>query len=150
MRGNINSNKGITLLALILYIIVTIIVISMLSLVMTHFRNNLGNVDEKSVSEVEFDKLNLYLLKETRDEENFVVNIIDGKKLELFNGNTYIYNEAEKAVYLNNNIKIAQSIDSCEFIYKEDDNIRKGILTIRVSINGKEQTKEYILAKEIN
>jgi len=155
LRGNINSNKGITLVALILYIIVTIIVISMLSLVMTHFRNNLGNVDEKSVQEAEFDKLNLYLLKEVKEEDNFVVTVMDdnedgkAEKLVLFNGNTYTFVESEKAIYLNNNIKAAQGIDSCEFSYEDDERKRQETLTVKTTINGQQQIREYIFTREI-
>lgn len=141
------NDRGITLVILILYIIVTIIVISMLSMLIMYFRNNLGDLDEKSVQEAEFNKINLYLLEETKNENNFVVAITEGSKLELFNGNTYTFVKSEKAIYLNDNIKIAQGIESCNFSYVDDE--RKEKLIVSLTINGQEQTTEYIFEREI-
>ena len=110
------KNNGITLITLIIYIILTLLVLGMLSVLGMNFRKNLNNTNEQTIRDIEFDKLNLQLLKETKTEGN-VINESESNstKIVFSNGNVYTYNEAEQTVYLNENIKIAEHIEACTF-----------------------------------
>ena len=113
------KNNGITLIILIIYIILTLLILGLLSVLGMNFRKNLSNMNEKTVYDTEFDKLNLQLLKETKTEGN-VINESESNstKIVFSNGNVYTYNEAEQTVYLNENIKIAEHIEACTFKIK--------------------------------
>ena len=110
------KNNGITLIILIIYIILTLLILGLLSVLGMNFRNNLSNMNEKTVYDTEFDKLNLQLLKETKTEGN-VINESESNstKIVFSNGNTYTYDEQEQTVFLNDNIKIAEYIEECTF-----------------------------------
>ncbi len=114
------NNKGITLLVLIVYIILIIMVLGILSVMTANFRKNLGNLDDASVKDVEFDKINLQLLKETKDSTN-KLNKDDSQphEIKFTNGNKYTYDSDTKTIYLNDNIKIAENIEECAFTIDE-------------------------------
>ena len=94
------KNNGITLIILIIYIILTLLILGLLSVLGMNFRNNLSNMNEKTVYDTEFDKLNLQLLKETKTEGN-VINESESNstKIVFSNGNTYTYDEQEQTVF---------------------------------------------------
>ena len=110
------KNNGITLIILIIYIILTLLILGLLSVLGMNFRKNLSNMNEKTVYDTEFDKLNLQLLKETKTEGN-VINESESNstKIVFSNGNIYTYDEQEQAIYLNDSIKIAEFIETCTF-----------------------------------
>ena len=114
--NKMRKNNGITLIILIIYIILTLLILGLLSVLGMNFRNNLSNMNEKTVYDTEFDKLNLQLLKETKTEGN-VINESESNstKIVFSNGNTYTYDEQEQTVFLNDNIKIAEYIEECTF-----------------------------------
>src|SRR5690625_3409513 len=114
--NKMRKNNGITLIILIIYIILTLLILGLLSVLGMNFRNNLSIMNEKTVYDTEFDKLNLQLLKETKTDGN-VINESESNstKIVFSNGNTYTYDEQEQTVYLNDNIKIAEYIEECAF-----------------------------------
>lgn len=136
------NNRGITLVTLIAYIILAILVISMLTALAAHFKKNLNNVTEISSRDVEFDKINLQLLKETKTEGNLIdENNSTDSRVTFTNGNTYTYKVDNKAIYLNDNIKVATDISSCKFdIQKEDKRQR---LNVEIEINGTTRNTTY-------
>lgn len=141
----LEKDNGITLISLVMYIILTIIVISALTIISSNFRNNIGNMNTETMQETEFDKLNLQMLKETKTDNNVIEkNETDSTKLVFSNENTYTYNENDKAIYLNDNIKIADHIENCLFNVEEINDKQK--LTITVNINGNTKVMEYILS----
>jgi len=141
------DNRGITLVTLIAYIILGMIVISMLTVLSIHFRDNLNDMTEFTSKDVEYDKLNLQLLKETKTKNNYIDTLLStSSKVVFTKGNTYTYVSADKTIYLNNNIKVAEDISSCTFLVSEENN--KGKLTATIEIEGNTRTTEYIFALE--
>lgn len=140
------QNKGITLITLIMYIIITLIVLGILGMLSRNFRSNLNNVNSKTVQEVEFDKLNVQLLKETKTEENFIdTGTATSTSITFANGNVYTFNETDKAVYLNDKIKIAENIKELFFEVVEESG--KQTLIIKVTIDNKTTVQEYIIPR---
>jgi len=139
-------NKGITLISLIVYIILSIMVLSMLTVLSMNFRDNINNLDESTVKDTEFDKLNLQLLKETKTENNLVdEEQTTSNKLVFTNGNTYTYEENN--IYLNNNIKIAENIEIFNVQVSNENNKQK--IKVSVTTEGKTRTTEYVCMSEL-
>ncbi len=114
------NNRGITLILVILYVLLTIIILGVLTILSTNFRKNLNNMNSQTVQDIEFDKLNVQLIKETKDETNKIKTAeTTESKLVFKNGNTYEFILEDNAVYLNNSIKIADNIENCTFEVEE-------------------------------
>ena len=146
---NIRNNKGITLIILILYIIVTIIVIGMLTTLSVYFRDNLNKMDVGTVQDVEFDKINLQFLKETKNETNKIdMENSDSTTIVFTNGKVYMYNSTDKAIYLDDNILIADKIEECTFNYVDNNGKQKLITSIK--INNITRITEYVLSNTEN
>lgn len=139
------EEKGITLISLTLYIVLSMIVLAMLAMLTIYFRKNLNNVNVQTEHEIEFDKLNVQLLKETKIENNKInTDKATSTKIEFTNGNIYEYFADEKAIYLNNNIKIAEHMTLCEF--EVDSQGDKQILITHVEIGEKGRKTEYVIS----
>ena len=141
------QNKGVTLITLMMYVIITLIVLGILGALNLNFRSNLKNVNSNTAQDVEFDKLNVQLLKETKTENNFIETATATKASITFaNGNKYTYSDAEEAVFLNDNIKIAENIKSCAFSVENTDT--EQVLKVRTLIGDKGQITEYVINKK--
>ena len=140
------KNRGITLISLIIYIILSIMVLGMLTVLSTHFKDNIGNLDISTVHDTEFDKLNLQLLKETKTENNYIdQEQTTTMKLVFTNGNTYTYES--DAIYLNDNIKIAENIEAFSFEISNENNKQK--IKVTVTIDGITRTTDYVILSEV-
>ena len=142
------QNKGVTLITLMMYVIITLIVLGILGALNLNFRSNLKNVNSNTAQDVEFDKLNVQLLKETKTENNFIETATATKASITFaNGNKYTYSDAEETVFLNDNIKIAENIKSCAFSVENTDT--EQVLKVRTLIGDKGQITEYVMKKKV-
>ena len=140
------QNKGITLITLIMYIILTLVVLGILGMLSRNFRSNLNNVNVKTAQDVEHDKLNVQLLKETKITDNLIESgNSNNNNIKFKNGNTYTYNIEDNAVYLNNNIKIAENIT--ELSFEVIDTPTKQTLTMKTTINNRTVVSEYVMSK---
>ena len=141
------QNKGITLITLIIYILLAMIALGLINTLVISFRKNLNNVNSKTAQEVEFDKLNVQLLKETKTEENFIdTGTATSTSITFENGNVYTFNETDKAVYLNDKIKIAGNISTCAFVIEDTDT--EQILKLKTVLGDKTQITEYVMNKK--
>ena len=61
------NNKGITLVSLIGYVILSMLVISILTVITANFRKNFNELDVQAVQDIEFDKINMQISKEKRE-----------------------------------------------------------------------------------
>ena len=140
------QNKGVTLITLMMYIILTLVVLGILGMLSRNFRSNLNNVNVKTAQDVEHDKLNVQLLKETKTTDNLIESgNSNNNNIKFKNGNTYTYNIEDNAVYLNNNIKIAENIT--ELYFEVIDTPTKQTLTMKTTINNKTVVSEYVMSK---
>lgn len=137
------NNKGITLTSLVIYIAVVFVVTAGVIRVTTHFSRNMEDAADTSF-ETEFNKLNLYLLDESKEQGNKIQEITDEVQVEFSNGNKYTYNVTEKMVYLNEGIKICENIEDCEFKQKTAEN-GKSVLTLTIKIGEITKTVDYVM-----
>ena len=143
--GVIKNSRGITLITLVIYIVLTTITLGAVATITAHFRRNVDNVNVQSVNDVEFDKLNLQLLRETKTDNNLIdaENSTTTSIKFVGTNNIYTYDNQEKALYLNNKIKVAEHIQSIEFILNTIDGGQG--LFVKVNIDGKQRITEYII-----
>ncbi len=139
------SQKGITLTSLIIYVLVVIVVTGILATIMAGFQSNIKEINGKAAKEAEFDKFNVYFIKEVKILGNKVNTISEAKnEISFESGNKYTFNEADNSIYLNDNIKISENIQRCTFSNNLVDG--KDVVTVVIKvIDGEERTIEYVL-----
>lgn len=140
------NNKGITLVSLVIYIAVVMVVAAAVIRITTYFKNNMTDVADVSF-ETEFQKINLYLLDESKTVGNSIDEIIGGKKIIFANGNKYQYNSSDKTIYLNDTIKVCKNVESCVFSQKTAEN-GKSVIVLKIEISGTTKTVEYVIANQ--
>lgn len=141
------NNKGITLTSLVIYIAVIFVVIAVLMRVTTYFSNNMQDAADVFF-ETEFQKINIYLLEDSKKTDNEILEITEeGKQITFKKGNKYTFNAEEKIIYLNDKIKVCEGVENCLFEEKTADN-GKSILSLTIKIKGVEKTVNYVI-KEI-
>ena len=74
------NEQGITLIALIVYIIIMTFVVAGVTAITNSFYNNLNEVDKTSESAVSFAKFNMYFLKDIKSENVRIVSGGDDSK----------------------------------------------------------------------
>lgn len=144
----LTSNKGITLISLIIYIAVVFVVLAAIMRITMYFSSNIKDATDVSF-ETEFNKLNLYLLDESKKTGNEILEITDGIQITFSSGNKYTYNEEEQKVYLNDNIKVCENVESCLFEQKVAENGKK-VLTLTITIASIEKEINYIMVTQSN
>ena len=139
------NNKGITLLSLIIYMILSLMVMAMLMVITGNFKENFGELNAQSVHDVELDKIVLQMTKEMKDGSIVDKSQTTTDTLTFTNGNTYTYVAEEQAIYQNNNIEIAKNITSCNFVVTGNN-----VLKVYVEIEDKSRVMEFALTNNID
>lgn len=147
------SEKGITLISVIIYVIAMLVMISIITVLTSYFYKN---IDINSVREdlnQQYTKFNSYFIEEVNRKGNKVLEIGEtenssgngNQKYIIFSSrNQYTYIPENKGIYINT-VKIAENITDCTFEKKEEN----GKMTISVTIKGDnfERTTTYTLVK---
>lgn len=137
------NNKGITLISLIGYVILSLMVISVLIAITSNFKKNFNELDVQAVQDIELDKLNMQISKEIKDGKTLDKTKTTFTKLTFVDGNVYTYVQKDKAIYMNDNVAVAEHIGSCNFEVAYDD-----ILRVTVQVEGKTRVMEYSLSEK--
>ena len=140
------KNKGITLVSMIGYIILSIMIIAILIAITTNFKRNFNELNVQSIHDVEFDKINLQILGEIKEGKVVSQDETTKETLVFVNNNVYTYVKEENSIYLNNTIKIAENITKCEFEIEDKTNSK--ILKIITEIEGETRTLEYLIEEK--
>ncbi len=142
------SQKGITLTSVSIYVMVVIIVVGILATITATFQSNIKDVNYEGSSSSEFDKFNIYFLKEVKKQGNKIEQI-SGNEITFTLGSKYTFNQEDSAIYLNDDIKIAENIENCSF---SNSNVNgKEIITVVIKpLDTEEKTVEYTLGDDSN
>lgn len=142
------SQKGITIISLIVYVMSFFAICGVVAVITNFFHNNTKVLSDEATSYSEYDMLNAYLVKETRQLENFAV--LNGSSLAFKSGNEYIFTKEENEEYgeiiLKNKEKskyfiISKYVKNCTFEIVEDTNTIK----IEVEILDKKYNQTYTI-----
>lgn len=137
------SQKGVTLTSLAVYVVMLVVVAGILVTIISNYQNNIRNIYKEGVNNSEVDKFNLYFLKEVKKQAN-EIDLISDNEIIFTTQNKYTFKD-DNAIYLNDNIKIAENIETCIFT---SENLENGKTVIVVTIkaeDGEEIIKEYVL-----
>lgn len=141
VKSNIlKSNKGITLLGLITYIIVLLIVVGVMGTISTFFYNNLALVKNSAEYCAEFDKFNVFFINDVKNNNH--VNIDTKNNIITFiDGTTYKYNSEDCGIY-RGEVKIASEVRDFKATKKTItiNNVDKEIVSINILIGDSTKT----------
>lgn len=140
------SEKGLTLTALVIYILIATAVISSIALLSSYFFSNMNVVKEQSQYAPEFNKFSMFFLEDVRNNSGAEVTTT---KVTFADGTVYEYKSNEKAVY-RNTTKITERLDSFSFATSETvvKNTKKQIITVKMAIGDIQNAPngiEYVL-----
>lgn len=150
VNKSLKSEKGITLLALTIYMIVLTVVLGMMTVLSNLFYNNVYTLQDTVENAGDFDTLNSCLIIDAK--ENTSVSVDESTKNIVFeDGTTYTYNEEEETIY-RGEFKVASNVKyfNVTSTTKTVDNVEKEILTIKIIIGDStrnliNQTIDYTL-----
>lgn len=131
------SDKGVTLIALVIYIAVFTIVISTMALLSSYFYNNMHLIKDDASYVVEYNKFNMFFIQDVKHNstatiENNVIKFEDGT----------IYEYKSNSIYRNDK-EIAANVKSATFNLKtyKVENTTKNLILVNLNIG--EGEKEY-------
>lgn len=161
------SQKGVTMLSLILYVSSFVAITAVVAGITTFFYNNVEILDTSIGSNSQYNKLNLCILSECKKEgatllawknndstgtpnnlENLqypakATNTFITFEDEKGNMNSFIYDSEKKSLYYNS-IKLCEKVE--EFKFKVEDADGKTTLKVFINIDGTTFTTDYVVA----
>lgn len=142
------SEKGITLMTLIIYMIVMSLVIAMLALVSDLFYANTNYITENSKYISEYNKFTMYFVEDVKNNKDILQ--ITNNEIVFEDGTVYTYKSSPDNSIYRNKVKICTNIAYCQFdkIEEETDKVIKKILQVHMIIKGSklfETNNEYVL-----
>ena len=132
------SEKGVTLTALVVYICVAMVIISIMALLSTHFYTNMNTIKGQDLYVVEFNKFNMFFINDVKNNKN--VKNIETTKITFDDGVVY---ELKGTDIYRNETKIASNIQKAIFSLGEPKVIgktTKNIVEVTLSIGGSTQS----------
>lgn len=149
-RKNMHSNKGITMMGLVIYITSFLIVTGIVAGITAFFYGNSALMTQELYSAADYNKLNLYLVKESEQEGNRVSDIVLSNEddtdntyyLSFSNGDRFTFDYDTNLLYFN-------SICICEDVQKfkvsKDYTSGKEVLNVMVGFTNTSYTCKYTM-----
>lgn len=132
------KEKGITLVALTVYVVTFIGLMGLLAVLTTDFNSGVGKVQHSMTSPEEYNKFNVEFIRDVKS--SYYTNILnagDNITIVLDNGANYKYIKDENAIY-KNQVKIAKNIVSFNAINEKSTN-GKNVIRVRITTGKNEQ-----------
>lgn len=122
------NEKGVTLTALVAYISVFMIIISIVTMISTHFYGNLAKVKQPSKYILEFNKFAMFFISDVK--LNGSISSISTTSIEFEDGTKYEYKDSK--IYRNDQI-ICKNVSSFEFTKAEytENNYSKTLVNVK-------------------
>ncbi len=142
--------KGVTLLALTIYVIAITIVMSILAVVSENFFFNSSYVTDTGRYISEFNKFNMFFIEDIKESKDFLE--FGETELVLDNGVTYTYKSSPDNGIYRNKVKICSHILYCTFRKRTEidteSGISKNIVTVTMVLQGSKNyttSVDYVL-----
>ncbi len=133
------SEKGITLTALVVYILIATLLISGIAMLSSFFFSNMNLIKNQEQYAPEFNKFCMFFIGDVKNNKTATVT---ETKVTFEDGTVYQYDSAQKAIY-RNSTKIAEKIQAVNFTLNEikpnssEHNITKYTILVDISIGEK-------------
>lgn len=139
------SNKGITMMSLIIYITSFLVVVGVVAGITSFFYGNASLMTQELYSSSDYNKLNLYLVKESEQVGNRVSSLnSENGILSFTNGDKFTYDKTNKLLYYN-------SICLCEDIQNFSTNTEytdgKEVINVNVEFTNRSYSCKYTMAQ---
>ena len=136
------SEKGITLTALILYVVVAMITVTAIAGFSSLFVSNMNEVKGQEKYAPEFNKFSMFFIGDVKNNNTAVVTT---ECVEFDDGTIYEYKASEKAVY-RDGTKITEKVDTFSFTSTQEtvSTTTKQIINVKMSVKGKVNLKSGI------
>ena len=147
------SEKGITLISVIMYVLIMVVLIGLVATLITYFNNNISLMDASSGNVAEYNKFNMYFIEDIKTNNQALVENLVNQEGENFcqiafaDGDIYTYTIGDDSIYKNSQ-KIASNIE--DFTAEEYRVDEKTCIRISIRIGTKDnanytKTIEYVL-----
>lgn len=137
------SENGITLTALIIYVVVAMITITAIAGFTSFFVSNMNEVKQQEKYAPEFNKFSMFFIEDVKNNKTARVT---EQTVEFDDKTIYEYRASEKTIY-RNGTKITERVDSLSFTSSTTEpisNTTKQIINVKMSIGGKVNLKNGI------
>ena len=139
------TEKGITLISILIYVIAMVIVIAVIASLTGYFYTNIDINTESQDIRKQYTKFNSFFTDDINKSGNIIIDSdieSENPYIVFANKNQYTFIKNNKAIYFNR-IKIATNIDKCTF----ETQIKNGKNVIIVNIEAKDfqKTTEYTI-----
>lgn len=142
------KEKGITLVALSVYLIIVSAILAGLSNLSSHVYKNIGKLASENLSSEEFNKFNINFVKSVKENKTADITSLNNDIIIKFgDGTTYNYISSEKTIY-KNKIKIAKNINY--FTAIEQNNNNKNVIQIEIGTGKDSGSVNNDFGKTIN
>lgn len=144
---NYKSQKGMTMISLVIYIASFSIVAIVIGFVTRFFYSNTKLLNSEIYSAAEYNKLNMYLAKESEESGNSFVEFNDLSnmyKLEFSNGNVYTYDKDNNLLYCNK-VCLCENVQG--FKASVDYTSGKEVVKVKVDFSNKSYTTNYTMSE---
>lgn len=142
------SQKGVTMLSLVIYVASFVLVAGIVGTITTYFYNNMKIIDTNIGSSSEYNKLNLYFIKQTKT---------DGVSIDSYNSSdsadkyiTFLQADGTKNTFVKlgdilyyNNIKLCSNVE--DFKTEVDTSTGKTIVKVFFKVSGTAFSTNYVL-----
>lgn len=130
------SQKGITLISVIIYVLAMIIVVAIVANVTRYFYKNVSTVNDRVEDSNIFTTFNSYFSEELNIYGN-KVGQCDGESITFSNNNNqYTFDKDSNSIYFNQT-RICKNIKNCTFSYNS------GIIKVVIQTDSKTYTNTY-------
>ena len=149
------NERGITLIALIIYVVVMTFVVAGISAITTSFYSNMNSMDKTSESAVAFSRFNMYFLNDIKSTNVKIQpysgsssdSIVESSKLTLSmsdaSGNikAVTYSMRDDGLY-RDQVKVCDKLTSVKFTTYPN---KKNLVIVNIKFRNYEKTTSYIL-----
>lgn len=147
------SQKGITMISLVIYVAGFMVVTGIVGAITTYFYNNMNVIDSSASSSVEYNKLNVYLLKQVKSPDVVLEGYTESphKDFNEENANyiTFKLQDGSKNTFLHvGDILYFNKIKLCEEVEKFEVSVEKAektSITVTVQIANNQYKTKYVL-----
>lgn len=121
------SERGITLIMLMTYIVLTTIALAILSTISYYFYNNVYYLNNQAMYAAEFNKFNVYMVQDVKRNTKVNIQVPDEEHpnretiIAFENGNRYIYYNDPDSEYKNAIYRVSQVKDENGNLVKDEN-----------------------------